>query len=101
LGLAGTEGTPESLNLSVIDEEEAFPSPPHDLDIYAPEPNGFELSQIVWTAMEILVTVWSPNMKENRKVVRGGDPREQMMQMWLGGTAMINRRGEKKLMLDL
>jgi hypothetical protein len=46
LGLAGTEGTPESLNLSVIDEEEAFPSPPHDLDIYAPEPNGFELSQV-------------------------------------------------------
>ncbi|OAP02999.1 hypothetical protein AXX17_AT3G10680 [Arabidopsis thaliana] len=45
--MAGTEGTPESLNLSVIDEEEAFPSPPHDLDIYAPEPNGFELSQIL------------------------------------------------------
>jgi hypothetical protein len=44
--MAGTEGTPESLNLSVIDEEEAFPSPPHDLDIYAPEPNGFELSQV-------------------------------------------------------
>ncbi|CAL9220329.1 unnamed protein product [Arabidopsis halleri] len=45
--MAGAEGTPESANLSVIDEEEAFPSPPHDLDIYAPEPNGFELSQIL------------------------------------------------------
>ncbi|XP_010464771.1 PREDICTED: probable mediator of RNA polymerase II transcription subunit 26a [Camelina sativa] len=45
--IAGAEGTPESVNLSVIDEEETFPSPPHDLDIYAPEPNGFELSQIL------------------------------------------------------
>ncbi|XP_019096274.1 PREDICTED: probable mediator of RNA polymerase II transcription subunit 26a [Camelina sativa] len=45
--VAGAEGTPESVNLSVIDEEETFPSPPHDLDIYAPEPNGFELSQIL------------------------------------------------------
>ncbi|VVA97157.1 unnamed protein product [Arabis nemorensis] len=44
--ISGAEGTPESANLSVLDEEEAFPSPPHDLDFFAPDPNGFELSQI-------------------------------------------------------
>ncbi|KAL0817338.1 hypothetical protein Bca101_073782 [Brassica carinata] len=43
--IAGDEGTPESANYSVVDEAEAFPSPPHDLDFLAPEPTGFELSQ--------------------------------------------------------
>ncbi|KAL0743971.1 hypothetical protein Bca4012_085484 [Brassica carinata] len=50
---AGDEGTPESANYSVVDEAEAFPSPPHDLDFFAPEPTGFELSQMAWTAMEV------------------------------------------------
>ncbi|KAF8081146.1 hypothetical protein N665_0903s0027 [Sinapis alba] len=45
--IAGDEGTPESANYSVVDEAEAFPSPPHDLDFFAPEPTGFELSQIL------------------------------------------------------
>ncbi|CAF1935515.1 probable mediator of RNA polymerase II transcription subunit 26a [Brassica napus] len=45
--IAGDEGTPESANYSVVDEAEAFPSPPHDLDFLAPEPTGFELSQIL------------------------------------------------------
>ncbi|XP_009146801.1 probable mediator of RNA polymerase II transcription subunit 26a [Brassica rapa] len=45
--VAGDEGTPESANYSVVDEAEAFPSPPHDLDFLAPEPTGFELSQIL------------------------------------------------------
>ncbi|CAN8259805.1 unnamed protein product [Cochlearia groenlandica] len=46
--IAGDEWTPESANLSVVEEEEVFPSPPHDLDIYThDEPNGYELSQIL------------------------------------------------------
>ncbi|KAF2555592.1 hypothetical protein F2Q68_00017979 [Brassica cretica] len=45
--IAGDEGTPESANYSVVDEAEAFPSPPHDLDFMAPEPTGFELSQVL------------------------------------------------------
>ncbi|CAF2102233.1 unnamed protein product [Brassica napus] len=45
--VAGDEGTPESANYSVVDEAEAFPSPPHDLDFLAPEPTGFELSQVL------------------------------------------------------
>jgi hypothetical protein len=40
----GAEGTPESANPSVLDEEEAFPSLPYDVDIFTPEPNGFEIS---------------------------------------------------------
>lgn len=40
----GAEGTPESANPSVVDEEEAFPSLPYDVDIFTPEPNGFEIS---------------------------------------------------------
>lgn len=47
LAHAGDEGTPESANYSVVDEAEAFPSPPHDLDFLAPEPTGFELSQVL------------------------------------------------------
>ena len=47
LANAGDEGTPESANYSVVDEAEAFPSPPHDLDFLAPEPTGFELSQVL------------------------------------------------------
>ncbi|VVB13290.1 unnamed protein product [Arabis nemorensis] len=44
--ITGAEGTPESANPSVVDEEEAlaFPSLPYDLDIFTPEPNGFEIS---------------------------------------------------------
>ena len=45
--MPGDEGTPESANYSVVDEAEAFPSPPHDLDFLAPEPTGFELSQVL------------------------------------------------------
>ncbi|CAN7107365.1 unnamed protein product [Brassica rapa subsp. narinosa] len=45
--VAGDEGTPESANYSVVDEAEAFPSPPHDLDFLAHESTGFELSQIL------------------------------------------------------
>ncbi|CAH8339199.1 unnamed protein product [Eruca vesicaria subsp. sativa] len=41
--IVGDERTPES---AIVDEAEAFPSPPHDLDYFAPEPNGFELSQV-------------------------------------------------------
>lgn len=43
----GAEGTPESANPSVVDEdeeeEEAFPSLPYDVDIFTPEANGFEM----------------------------------------------------------
>ncbi|CAN8237250.1 unnamed protein product [Cochlearia groenlandica] len=42
--ITGDEGTPESVNPSVLDEEEAFPSLPYDVDIFTPEPNGFEIS---------------------------------------------------------
>ncbi|CAN8298160.1 unnamed protein product [Cochlearia groenlandica] len=43
--ITGAEGgTPESANPSVVDEEEAFPSLPYDVDIFTPEPNGFEMS---------------------------------------------------------
>ncbi|XP_010423498.1 PREDICTED: probable mediator of RNA polymerase II transcription subunit 26b [Camelina sativa] len=42
--IAGAEGTPESANPSVVDEEEEFPSLPYDVDIFTPEPNGFEIS---------------------------------------------------------
>ncbi|KAF8115216.1 hypothetical protein N665_0029s0059 [Sinapis alba] len=45
--IAGAEGTPESANPSVVDEEdeeeEAFPSLPYDVDIFTPEANGFEM----------------------------------------------------------
>lgn len=43
---AGAEWTPESANFSVVDEQDAFPSPPHDLDFYAVDPNGIDLSQV-------------------------------------------------------
>ncbi|XP_033145069.1 probable mediator of RNA polymerase II transcription subunit 26b isoform X5 [Brassica rapa] len=40
----GNEGTPESANLSVVDEEEeVFPSLPYGVDIFTPEANGFEM----------------------------------------------------------
>ncbi|CAN7004763.1 hypothetical protein IGI04_008941 [Brassica rapa subsp. trilocularis] len=41
----GAEGTPESANLSVVDEEEeeVFPSLPYGVDIFTPEANGFEM----------------------------------------------------------
>lgn len=39
----GAGGTPESANPSVVDEEEAFPSLPYDVDIFTPEANGFEM----------------------------------------------------------
>ncbi|KFK26106.1 hypothetical protein AALP_AA8G203500 [Arabis alpina] len=44
--ITGAEGTPESANPSVVDEEEtlAFPALPYDVDIFTPEPNGFEIS---------------------------------------------------------
>ncbi|KAL0709212.1 hypothetical protein Bca4012_016190 [Brassica carinata] len=41
--IAGAEGTPESANPSVVDEEEAFPSLPYGVDIFTPEANGFEM----------------------------------------------------------
>lgn len=46
LGHAGAEWTPESANFSVVDEQDAFPSPPHDLDFYAVDPSGIDLSQV-------------------------------------------------------
>ncbi|KAG2242797.1 hypothetical protein Bca52824_095370, partial [Brassica carinata] len=39
----GADGTPESANLSVVDEEEEFPSLPYGVDIFTPEANGFEM----------------------------------------------------------
>uniref|UniRef100_A0A1J3FAM6 Putative mediator of RNA polymerase II transcription subunit 26b n=1 Tax=Noccaea caerulescens TaxID=107243 RepID=A0A1J3FAM6_NOCCA len=39
----GAEGTPESANPSVVDEEEAFPSLPYDVDIFTPQPDVFEM----------------------------------------------------------
>lgn len=40
----GAEGTPESANPSVVDEEEEeFPSLPYGVDIFTPEANGFEM----------------------------------------------------------
>ncbi|KAL1197064.1 putative mediator of RNA polymerase II transcription subunit 26b [Cardamine amara subsp. amara] len=42
--ITGAEGTPESANPSVLDEEEAFPSLPYDVDIFTPETNGYEFS---------------------------------------------------------
>ncbi|CAA7059904.1 unnamed protein product [Microthlaspi erraticum] len=45
--IAGGEGTPES-NFSVIDEIDAFPSPPHDVHLYVPDPiNGMNFSEIL------------------------------------------------------
>ncbi|XP_056861504.1 probable mediator of RNA polymerase II transcription subunit 26b isoform X2 [Raphanus sativus] len=42
--IAGAEGTPESANPSVVDEEEEeFPSLPYGVDIFTPEANGFEM----------------------------------------------------------
>ncbi|KAG2310172.1 hypothetical protein Bca4012_024675 [Brassica carinata] len=41
--IAGAGSTPESANPSVVDEEEAFPSLPYDVDIFTPEANGFEM----------------------------------------------------------
>ncbi|ESQ40427.1 hypothetical protein EUTSA_v10013510mg [Eutrema salsugineum] len=42
--ITGAEGTPESANPSVVDEEEAFPSLPYDVDIFTPQPDVFEMS---------------------------------------------------------
>ncbi|KAJ9180957.1 hypothetical protein P3X46_009138 [Hevea brasiliensis] len=42
----GDEGTPESMNPSVVDEEEGLPSPPLDEGaFFAPQTTGIELSQ--------------------------------------------------------
>ncbi|KAG2334757.1 hypothetical protein Bca52824_005937 [Brassica carinata] len=41
--IVGADGTPESANLSVVDEEEEFPSLPYGVDIFTPEANGFEM----------------------------------------------------------
>lgn len=43
---ADDDGTPESATLSIADEAEDFPSPPHDLEFYAPEHTGFAISQV-------------------------------------------------------
>ncbi|KAL0716986.1 hypothetical protein Bca4012_066308 [Brassica carinata] len=45
--VADDDGTPESATLSIADEAEDFPSPPHDLEFYAPEHTGFAISQIL------------------------------------------------------
>ncbi|KAA8517347.1 hypothetical protein F0562_017647 [Nyssa sinensis] len=44
--IAGAEGTPESVNPSVVDEEEGLPSPPLDEGaFFATQPTSIELSQ--------------------------------------------------------
>lgn len=43
----GAEGTPDSVNPSVVDEEEGLPSPPLDeLAFFAGPSAGIELSQV-------------------------------------------------------
>lgn len=43
----GAEGTPDSVNPSVVDEEEGLPSPPLDeLAFFAAPTAGIELSQV-------------------------------------------------------
>lgn len=45
--IAGAEGTPDSVNPSVVDEEEGLPSPPLDeLAFFAGPSAGIELSQV-------------------------------------------------------
>ncbi|KAK7267171.1 hypothetical protein RIF29_19836 [Crotalaria pallida] len=43
--IAGSEGTPDSVNPSVIDEEEGLPSPPMDDAFFAAQTGSMELSQ--------------------------------------------------------
>lgn len=43
----GAEGTPDSVNPSVVDEEEGLPSPPLDDGVFfATQPTSMELSQV-------------------------------------------------------
>jgi hypothetical protein len=45
--LVVAEGTPDSVNPSVVDEEEGLPSPPLDEGaFFAPQPTSIELSQV-------------------------------------------------------
>lgn len=46
--IGGAEGgTPESVNPSVVDEEEGLPSPPlDDLTFFATQPTSMEFSQV-------------------------------------------------------
>jgi hypothetical protein len=47
LGLLGNEGTPDSVNPSVVDEEEGLPSPPLDEGaFFTTQPTSMELSQV-------------------------------------------------------
>jgi hypothetical protein len=47
LGFLGDEGTPDSVNPSVVDEEEGLPSPPLDEGaFFATQPTSMELSQV-------------------------------------------------------
>ena len=46
-GFLGDEGTPDSVNPSVVDEEEGLPSPPLDEGaFFATQPTSMELSQV-------------------------------------------------------
>ncbi|KAL1187877.1 putative mediator of RNA polymerase II transcription subunit 26a [Cardamine amara subsp. amara] len=45
--MARVEETPQSANISIVDQLEAFPSPPYDLDIFAPPSNEFDISKIL------------------------------------------------------
>lgn len=42
----GAEGTPDSVNPSVLDEEEGLPSPPFDEAFFATQPTSMELSEV-------------------------------------------------------
>ena len=57
--VVGSEGTPDSVNPSVVDEEEeeeeeeGLPSPPLD-DFFATQPTSMELSQVHFIGLNLL-----------------------------------------------
>ncbi|KAG2315489.1 hypothetical protein Bca52824_018611 [Brassica carinata] len=67
--VADDDGTPESATLSIADEAEDFPSPPHDLEFYAPEHTGFAISQ----TYEALITRFDEPRRQPKQT------REQMV----------------------
>lgn len=59
--ILGTEGTPDSINPSVLDEEEGLPSPPLDEGaFFATEPTSMELSRVM--SFLLLLSQWGLQM---------------------------------------
>lgn len=61
---AGAEGTPDSINPSVVDEEEGLPSPPLDEGaFFATQPTSMELSQVYLLCFSLFAsTLWESDL---------------------------------------